>query len=240
MNASAIPHAIMSAHTRRSGSASSTGPTASSAHALLATASPSSTPAHVGRPRSAASTAPADSAAPSSSSGWPMSSARSVIGLHAHSATTIATVPRPAPRASRRRGEHDAERGARQQAGHGDGAEHRHLSPAQPVRGERERRAHDQRAAVGRAQLEEAARRRRGRARRTRARPRPRSRSRRSRAGPARRATRRRAARAATHGSSWRNRRAMPTPSACRAGSLTTRARTRRALVPGGVLRVTS
>jgi hypothetical protein len=98
---SAIPHAIMSAHRRRSGSASSTGPTASSAHALLPTASPSSTPAHVARPRSAASTAPADNAAPSNSSGWPMSSARSVIGLHAHSATTIATVPRPAPRASR-------------------------------------------------------------------------------------------------------------------------------------------
>ena len=155
MNASAIPHAIMSAHTRRSGSASSTGPTASSAHALLATASPSSTPAHVGRPRSAASTAPADSAAPSSSSGWPMSSARSVIGLHAHSATTIATVPRPGAAGEQARGEHDAERRARQQAGHGDGAEHRHLSPAEPVRGERERRAHDQRAAVGRAQLEE-------------------------------------------------------------------------------------
>ena len=153
--ATAIAPAISSDQRRRSGSASSTGPTASTAHALLAIASPSSTPASVARPRSAASTAPAHSAAPSSSSGWPMSSARSVIGFAAHSPTTIAIVPRPAPRASRLEASTIAERGAGQQARHPDGAEDRDRSPAQRVRGERERRAHDQRAAVGGAQLEE-------------------------------------------------------------------------------------
>ena len=147
--------AISSDHRRRSGSASSTGPMASTAHALLAIASPSSTPASVARPRRAASTAPAHSTAPSSSSGWPMSSARSVIGLAAHSPTTIAIVPRPAPRASRLEASTIAERGAGQQARHPDGAEDGDRSPAQRVRGQRERRAHDQRAAVGGAQLEE-------------------------------------------------------------------------------------
>ena len=68
----------------------------------------------------------------------------------------MATVPRPAPRASRLAGEHDAERRARQQARHGDRAEDRDLAAAERVRRERERRAHDQRAAVGGAELEEA------------------------------------------------------------------------------------
>ena len=64
-----------------------------------------------------------------------MSSARSVIGLAAHRPTTIAIVPRPAPRASRLRGEHDAERGAGQQARHADRAEDRDLSAAERVGG---------------------------------------------------------------------------------------------------------
>ena len=59
---------------------------------------------------------PAHSAAPSSSSGWPMSSARSVIGLAAHSRTHDRHSAAAGAAGEQARGEHDAQRGAGQQA----------------------------------------------------------------------------------------------------------------------------
>ena len=175
---------------RPGGRASSTGPTASSAHSLLAIASPRSTPAQIERPRpvddpAASSTAATHRQAPSSSSGWPSSRARRVSGL--------ATQTRQRQRAGERRasfGAHPREparrRAPRRPAGRAARPCGRRPAARRPTARARARTAPARRASRRRRVRGAGSRARvRSRARRRPAAPRCRSRSRRSRTGRA-------------------------------------------------------
>ena len=162
-NAAAIaPASARHRNLRPGGSASSTGPIASTAHSLFAIASPSSTPAHSERSRPAedrpaSRTAATHRAPPSSSSGWPCSSALSAIGLAVHRPIVIARASIVPPAARLRAASHTPKHRGGHQARQRDHPVDGQRAAAPQAGQQRERGALDQRSAVGGGELQEFA-----------------------------------------------------------------------------------